>query len=195
MKTHIIGLCGKMGSGKSTVCDMITAELHEYGYEVIVKKFAQPLYDMQEFIYKRAYLDQPATKDRKLLQWLGTEWGRSLDHDLWVDIWEQDVRHDKFFTGNDKVIYIADDIRFDNEAEKVTEMGGIVIRVDAPEDIRAARIKIQNTKHSSEKGISDKYVYATIYNNTNSIESLCQNVQYLMTTLNMVDESEDAFEG
>ena len=111
----IIAFSGKMGVGKSTAIERIYAKSNGVVHLV---KFAQPLYDMQEFIYRRisSVVQRPAnfTKDRKLLQWLGTDWGRGMKETLWVDLFKAQV--EKILDHNPTAVIVCDDVRFDNEA-------------------------------------------------------------------------------
>jgi hypothetical protein len=128
-----------------------------------IVKFAQPLYDMQEYIYARSGLEPK--KDRKLLQWLGTEWGRSIDKDIWVNIWKKDVN--EYLGRKQDAIVIVDDIRFDTEALAVKSLGGKIIEMVT----KHTRIEKLNESHESEKGIDSKYVDSTIFND-GSIDTL-----------------------
>ena len=82
-----VAFIGKMRSGKDTAAEFLL----ERSRAAIIK-FADPLYDMQEAIYTIADLPYDEnTKDRRLLQLLGTEWGREKDPDLWLNIFEKTV--------------------------------------------------------------------------------------------------------
>lgn len=164
----IIGLTGQMGAGKSTVLELLQSMM-----QVKLVKFAAPLYDMQKAIYERAGLPPPPVKDRKLLQWLGTEWGRTISPNLWVNIWKNDVmavqRADRTMS------IVADDCRFDNEAYAIRDLGGVVVRVVADVEVRAKRIALINTEHSSEMGLPPGLIDYTI-DNSGDLESLYKQV-------------------
>lgn len=146
----LIGLTGSMGSGKTTAIDLIK-EFVDRRYQVV--KFAGPLYDMQEFIYRRIASVHPKpkdfVKDRKLLQWLGTEWGRSISKDLWADIWKEEVAHNS----SSHTPSICDDVRFDNEAELVHSLGGVVIKIINPDALKNITTANGFSNHVSEIGI------------------------------------------
>jgi dephospho-CoA kinase len=174
----LIALTGRMGSGKSTVCQIINK-----AYRTELVKFAQPLYDMQEYIYDRvtSVYTRPKdfVKDRKLLQWLGTEWGReTISQSVWVDIFSarvREIRDEEAALGNEVFpgtpdFILNDDTRFDNEAEAVRALGGKIIRIVADQQVRAGRMELKETGHASENGIADKYVDYVITNNGSRAE-------------------------
>lgn len=176
---RIIGFNGTMGVGKSTAVGLLEQYLiatFEQGSTLI--KFAQPLYDIQEFIYERIYdvYERPETfvKDRKLLQWLGTDWGRGTISDtLWVDLWKARALRATSFNS----VVICDDVRFNNEAATIKEMGGIVVKLTSNRADDRIDTKSGIVSHASEAGISDKYVDFIIENNGTLHEfetSLCK---------------------
>lgn len=181
MQYRIIALTGQMGSGKTTATNRLVELLTKSGHEVRIIKFAAPMYDMQKYIYERAYLDQPKVKDRKLLQWLGTDWGRSINEDLWSGIWELDVKHANFFSNRNLVI-LTDDVRFDNEAKRVRDLGGAVFNILSDHESRAQRIPLLNTTHASELGVSAEHITGSIYNNSTE-QSFINNIDYLFETI------------
>lgn len=169
-EVKIIGLTGNMGSGKSTAA----AILKKIAGPAHIIKFAQPLYDMQEYIYARAGLEP--VKDRRLLQWLGTEWGRSINKNLWIDIWKEDVT--ECLERNKDAIVICDDVRFDEEAQIIKDMGGKIIKMIS----NVERIDKVNTGHASEKGINRDLVNAVVIND-GTLEDLEKNLKILLGLL------------
>jgi hypothetical protein len=161
----LIGFNGTMGVGKSTAVNLLSATA---GSPVVLVKFAQPLYDMQEVVYDRirSVYRRPSTfvKDRKLLQWLGTDWGRdTISKTLWVDLWKARVKavQQEF----SKAIVVCDDVRFDNEGEALTELGGLVVRITSDRAGDRIDTKAGIANHASEAGIAEKYLFRTIANN------------------------------
>lgn len=166
MHQTIIAFCGSMGSGKSEAIRTLQQYVGLHGRPVVPIKFAQPLYDMQEFIYSRVesvHRRSPNfVKDRLLLQWLGTEWGRStIDKDLWVKIWIAAVH--KAAEENPGAIIVCDDCRFDNEAEVVQRVGGKIIKISTSRN--GERIDTSHASHASESGISSNFVDVIVENN------------------------------
>lgn len=158
----IIGLTGKMGVGKSSAYEI----LKEHLKHVTLVKFAAPLYDIQEMIYRRisAVYTRPEdfVKDRKLLQWLGTDWGRNtISETLWVDLWKAEVARAVAYGEH----VICDDVRFDNESDIVRSVGGIVVEITSNNAIK--RISTANglAGHASEAGLSRDKIDFSIANN------------------------------
>lgn len=92
---------------------------------------------------------------RKAYQLFGTEWGRqSVCDTIWLDM-------------APKENCIWTDVRFDNEAEYLVNLGGKVILIESD------RVTTKETNHKSENGIDNSYVCATIKNNKEqSLEEL-----------------------
>ena len=76
---------------------------------------------------------------RFAMQTLGTEWGRALAPDLWVNAWMASA------AGVERAV--VDDVRFENEAAAVRTLGGRVIEVSRPGLFRLAG------GHASEVGV------------------------------------------
>jgi len=154
---------GSMGSGKSTAITCLK-ELQLARVENI--KFAAPLYDMQDFIYRRIQevypLPRKFKKDRVLLQFLGTEWGRDkISKTIWIDLWKTEIKNTQ---ENYPYVFITcDDLRFDNEAEAVKEMGGLIIKITS--NVERPGVAKGITGHASEAGVDLKYVDYVIENN------------------------------
>lgn len=98
---------------------------------------------------------------RQILQLLGTEVGRAIHPDLWVN---------SLFAHLDKDDnYIITDVRYVNEAEACKEAEGIVVRInrDVPE-----------MEHSSETEL-DNYEFDHVIDNNGSLEELINKVLQL----------------
>jgi hypothetical protein len=158
MKPLLIGLAGRMESGKSTAASHLRTE---HGF--IEYSFADPLKDMVCTLLgitrekleemKRSELPVlPARADknfpvmRTMLQTLGTEWGREQIHpELWLAIAEQRIAAATEWSENTAGIVISD-VRFANEADLIRSKGGTVIHILRKD--AAAR-----SSHSSEKDL------------------------------------------
>lgn len=176
----LLGFTGIMGSGKSTAINLLEGMVDA---PVINVKFAQPLYDMQEYAYNRikSVYTRPETfiKDRKLLQWLGTDWGRStIGNNVWVDLWAATVKERLAMAPN--ALIVCDDVRFDNEATAVKALGGHVVQLRVNASRAEAKAGIAN--HASENGV-DTNLLSAIIDNTGSIDDLKASLQMLNKTL------------
>lgn len=107
----------KMRVGKDTAVDYLISKI---GGEKL--SFATPIYEIVSFAQKTANL--PIYKDRQLLQYIGTEWGRGLDPNIWVNI-----LIDKSNKIADKNLFISD-LRFKNEFTILQQNGWTCVRID-----------------------------------------------------------------
>lgn len=147
----IIGLTGKKQSGKTTAADYLNEN-----FDFAMRSFADPLKGMAFILLdecglgsndihdKEAPLPKLGVSYRKLLQSLGTEWGRNLVPDLWVICAENDLKH---YTPSTSLVY--DDVRFENEADFIRAKGGLVVHIERPG-------LVSNDPHESESGIKFK---------------------------------------
>jgi len=93
------------------------------------------------------------------MQRMGTEVVRDLfGENVWIDHLASRITHKKV---------VVADVRYDNEAKWVRNMGGTVMQLR-----RDGLAKGFGSEHSSELGISSEYVSGTIQNNGVSLEEL-----------------------
>lgn len=147
----IIIISGKQGSGKTTLAKGVlfnTSQCH-------LLKFADPLYEMHETIriVAKAYDIPFEKKEGKLLQFLGTEWGRSKDENIWVNVMRK--RIEKRLNDFPEATMIIDDCRFENEFYAFPS--AIKIRLEASEEKRKQRAEgwRENVNHPSEIGLDN----------------------------------------
>lgn len=139
----LIGITGRAGVGKDTLAGFL-------GYPT--DAFAATLKAMMA----AAGLPEPASRRekehaiaglgfswRRAAQRLGTEWGRSLNPDMWRLLMERRCR-----ASNKEIITITD-VRFENEAEFIRKHG-ILCHVDG----RETTVHGLETSHASEFGVS-----------------------------------------
>lgn len=129
---HLVGISGKAGSGKTTA----SAALVDAGWVRI--KMADPLKDMLRAIgltdrhiegdLKEVPCDLlGGATPRHAMITLGTEWGRDLIHpDIWVTIAKQRIAS-VLASGFNVVV---DDVRYDNEAKAIRDLGGAVVGIE-----------------------------------------------------------------
>ncbi len=130
-RVRIVALAGAIGSGKSTVAEMLPA-LHFQWADPIYAAIAALLGVSVEWLHDRTNKDTPiewlGVTPRYMLQTLGTEWGRDMIHpDLWVKLVEQRIIR-AAAAGYDTFAICG--TRFPNEAALVRRYGGEVWWID-----------------------------------------------------------------
>lgn len=181
----ILGITGYKRSGKDTVASLLKARhrYHVYG-------MADPMYAMVAVglglvteeglasgrirscmmgatgkptivVDKEAIIPELGCSLRHILQTLGTEWGReTISPQVWIT---------RFNAWLDNRGYPGDvaipDVRFDNEAEAIRDMGGVVIDVQRP-DLEGG------DAHASESGVRADLIDHIILNDGSKPELL-----------------------
>lgn len=172
----IIGVAGPARSGKDTVGDYLLGSRH--GYQSY--SFAQPMKDMicimlgksEDWIneHKEEMMENIGASPRKMLQTLGTDWGRDMIHkDIWMMLGLIFINNCRS-SGIDGVVIT--DVRFDNEAEMIRKSGGVICHINRPggPEVR---------DHASELGIIHQATDFHIVND-GTIDDLHQEVEHLM---------------
>jgi hypothetical protein len=152
-------ISGKQGSGKSTLTTNLTVQLKAAGYHVLGLKFADPLYRMHDRVLgvlSEEYEMEVPKKDGKLLQLLGTEWGRQVHgENVWVNLAKRKIG--LFMDGpeQDKRIAIIDDCRFKNELFGFPE--AFKVRLTCGREVRKVRADAwrDTENHQSEIDLDD----------------------------------------
>lgn len=167
----LIGITGPAQSGKSTLAGELRRLVEFRGQKYCEKPFAGPLKRMLASIgvdvsdlSKNApvpFLDGKVTP-RVMMQTLGTEWGRSLLPDLWLRVWQHEL------DGSAHVVAVPD-VRFDNEAELIRGLGGIIIHVKR----KPTADMLAVPAHVSEAGIK-RAKGDIIFCNNRGIEKMAQ---------------------
>ena len=168
----LIGIAGAAGAGKDTVANHLVAN---YGY--IIYKFADPLKQMlnerfgwtmehwedREWKERRGVIVtnlarnpdhttlMPKISPREMAQWLGTDVIRKhFDRDAWVTLMH------RAYVESGRHRTVIPDVRFDNEAIAIQDLGGFVLKVQRENGDQPV------TPHVSEKGVSEFLVSATV---------------------------------
>lgn len=153
----IIGISGKLKSGKDTVTEIIMAHrpYTKVKFANKLKQMIAVLIDCPEHLLEdQEFKETPLGNNwgnltpRTLLQTLGTDWGRKLYENMWVAATMAGLHPD--------VDYIINDVRFPNEVEAIRKAGGIIVRIDRPGQSRS--------DHPSETALDtyhdwDFYIY------------------------------------
>ena len=141
----ILGIHGKMGSGKSLCSKMITSILEDNNINSEIKSFAKPIYEVIGAIFQMGVEEIKQNKNtmvkprsfmgmktyRELLQTIGMDLRDSVDEDIWIDA--------LFGKHNSKVLndwtshgcnwWVIDDLRFINEFYRIRSSGGKLINI------------------------------------------------------------------
>jgi hypothetical protein len=125
-----------MGSGKTTAANILVT-----GHDFTRVSFAGPLKKLVMKITPDRRIDK--VRDRALLQFLGTEYFRTIDPDYWVKQWERAVAERVELTRGDCRI-VVDDCRFANEAEAVRRLGGHSFFLESDPAERDERITLRD---------------------------------------------------
>lgn len=168
----VIGIAGRARSGKDTVASFILAAVGGYRYSFAdpIRAMLVPLgIDMSDPYWqdrKEEVIPALGSSPRRLMQTLGTEWGRDTIHpNLWLLLANQRLL-------NAGPGMIVSDIRFENEAQWVRNCGGMVIHLFRPD---APNVEA----HASEGGIEVQSRDIQLFN-SGTLEELQSSVRALL---------------
>lgn len=162
----VLGLTGNAGAGKDYLYKVIKEELDGTTGEAVERvAFADGVrYEIADVLG----IDNPLAlwakpypvEIRKLLQWWGTELRRAEDEDYWI---KHAISRMEVVSEHADLIVVTD-VRFENEAAAIRDLGGIVVEVYADPKIRAERLGGQlPPNHASE--VIDFRTDAVVVNN------------------------------
>lgn len=168
----LIGIAGRARSGKDTVANFIIAAIGGYRYSFAdpIRAMLAPLgVDMNDPYWqarKEQVIPALGVSPRRMMQTLGTEWGRNLiNPDLWLV-----MAHQRLLRNGPGMV--ISDVRFENEAAWIRKHGGRIIHVIRPE---AKAVEA----HASEDGIEMLDTDAQLFN-SGTLEELQLTVRELL---------------
>jgi uncharacterized short protein YbdD (DUF466 family) len=177
----ILALSGKIGSGKDTAVECLTEHFLGLDKTVIHLKFANALKRASAIITGMPENDQ-YTKEGKgktipglnmtvgeFQQQCGTVLREHINQNIWVNAVLNQIKNDP----TARHVYLISDCRFKNEARKIQEMGGMVIRLNRTK-VDAELIGGRDTSHVSETDLDDYADFDFVYQNDGTIEELNQ---------------------
>lgn len=204
----LYAMSGKMGAGKDTIGDKIFDTLKQKGFNKIEKvSYSTPMRkEMQgivDFYWETKSLDNTAEKfnakseeidkflellngqnvyertpeSRLAIQFWGTDVRRKQSQDYWVNkLVELTVN----YLSNGVSVFVSD-VRYEDEADSIIDLGGKVIRLETPENIRIERITARDNllptheqlNHRSEISLDD-YSFEKIFDGCDDIEILTE---------------------
>lgn len=165
----IIGMNGLAGSGKDTISDMVALSLNNhlnltcktFAFADNVKRAASvvfniPLDDFYNRTVKEVKIPFWDLSPREMAQLMGTDACRyGIREDIWIKSLESNILN----SGVD-VVFVTD-VRFDNEAEFVLNLNGVVVNIQYEN-----AVPIEASGHVSENGINGDLINASILNKT-----------------------------
>lgn len=183
----LIGLFGELSSGKDTAAEVLISDLDyvKIGLADPMKRACRDFFgwsDEQLFgpsdlrnIVDHRYGFSP----REALQKLGTEYGRALHVDMWVDRLLRQVAE---WQWNGTVV---PDLRFQNEIDRIREFGGSIVKI-----VRPGRKKTVYAEHSSEAGQSTipDAAFDSVIVNDGTLEELRWEILAFEKTVKPVEE-------
>lgn len=150
----LIGLSGKKRVGKDTVGHWLEVK-HDFSRV----SFAALLKKQAKRVGWNGHKDE---KGRKLLQDLGMV-VRIYDEDFWVDAAFRELAKMNRKTG--QANFVITDVRFKNEARRIKDAGGVMIRITRPDEIT-------DDLHASETDLDNydfDYVIESVLGDLNSL--------------------------
>ena len=171
---RFIALHGRAHAGKDTIAGMLVQQ-HDFSRV----SFAGPIKDglIAMFGLSRAELEDDrkekpvpwlGVSPRRLMQTLGTEWGRNMIRDdLWIALADRRIAQMRKY-GTRLVIT---DVRFENEAAWIRRIGGEIWHVLRPQASNVVPL------HASEDGIRLLAGADSVIDNSEGLEQLAGKVR------------------
>lgn len=157
-----IAFGGKMRVGKDTAVKYCKSQVDSYDHF----SFAEPVYEIMKFAQKTAGLKY--NKDRKFLQYIGTDWGRAIDENIWIN-----VLLEKGNKSTKNYIFVSD-IRFENEFEALKQDGWICVKI-------VKKTKLVDS-HISENNLDtiEDYKWDYIVTNNSNINNFYNKIKTIL---------------
>uniref|UniRef100_A0A6C0LYL1 Uncharacterized protein n=1 Tax=viral metagenome TaxID=1070528 RepID=A0A6C0LYL1_9ZZZZ len=174
-KNLLIGLSGKMGSGKNYIAEKILPIILnkmitniQYYYIAFGDQMKVEVGCRNKDLSYDSLFNEKTKEVRQMLQEYGTKNGRDkYGEDIWIrslSLWMEIYKNR---TPNKNNIFIVTDVRFRNEAQWIKQHNGILLRVNAP-NRTASRVKQEGSEdiqnHLSETDL-DNYPFEYVINN------------------------------
>lgn len=204
----LYAMSGKMGAGKDTVGNKIFDTLKQKGFNKIEKvSYSTPMrkemQDIVDFYWETKNLDNTAEKfnakseeidkflkllngqnvyertpeSRLAIQFWGTDVRRKQNPDYWVNKLIELIVN---YLSNGVSVFVSD-VRYEDEANSIIDLGGKIVRLETPENIRIERIIARDNlvptheqlNHRSEISL-DNYSFEKIFDGCDDIEVLTE---------------------
>ena len=153
-KRVLVAFTGRARAGKDTAAQAVGVALEKNGHRWVTMHFADPLKEAATAVQRT--LELPITKDRLLLQVLGTQWGRATHPDFWVHIFID--RFAQVLKETPDASVLVADVRFPNEVAALRRLGFLIVRIRRP------ALDSVIDPHESEHALDDVDIDPTIIN-------------------------------
>lgn len=183
MNKKIIGINGKIGSGKSTISDMFSylfkinnIDSKEFFFAYKLKKMVADLCDVDFELTmtqegKNTYIEMYDMTLGELLQQIGTNLRDTVNINIWtINLFNQ-IKH------TSAKYCIISDVRFPNELDLIKSNNGISIRITRPDNLTNNKSK-RDKNHASEISL-DNHTFDYEIINDGTINELYLKVQEL----------------
>jgi len=163
----IIGISGKIGSGKSHIARQIQYYFSDYDFQR--KSFG---YDIKKIVSYMTGINLKTVLSRKAKTIYLPEWDLTIGQmfqKIGTDCMRNNLHPDSWILSlfskcSNNQNYVIDDVRFFNEADAIKERGGIIIRLNGdPKNIRATDKRDPN--HRSEVELDNYNKFDIIFEN------------------------------
>lgn len=202
----IIGISGKLGSGKDSLAKLISNELSHTNITWFAYKLKQITQVITSCEFEDLFTQEGKNKfcpmfDRTLgqiLQEMGTDVIRdNFDVDTWVKSTILYCENTKHFYWYEKLVnklkpntfkgreytWLVPDLRFPNEADAIKNVGGVLIRIEG--DPKGVRLNSnRNLNHASETALDDYTKWDYVINNDSTFDNLKKEAQKVATQIN-----------
>ena len=183
----IIGICGKMNSGKGVVATYLEGEYKLLNAALAdpIKVIARVLFDIsQEALWGPS--ENRRGNVRSILQGLGS-WARTVDADVWTNLLVKSIKENRIAIQG----VVIPDIRFPNEARILRDkLDAKIIKIVRPDNYTG--IPDEQKLHESETSVDqipEEFIYRTIVNEGGP-EDLLHKIKDIMEEL--IHESSNA---
>lgn len=172
MKTRLLAFGYQARVGKDTAAAYLKTKNGG-----IILSFAKAIYDIMDFAQDTCGFQRE--KDRHFLQYIGTQWARQKDPDVWLNVVLRKI-HDLQEKDSSLPIYITD-LRFPNEFDALKTLGFTMINMRRDKD--RADFGNGSTLHESETALIPYTLegkWDITINNDGTLDELYSKLDFLM---------------
>ncbi len=171
-KLPLIGFAGKAGVGKDTAGAYLDSVhgFNRYAFASPIKRMLEALgfdeADYTDHATKEAVIPAFGCSYRHLAQTLGTEWGRTIHPEFWLQMAK--LRYARVNRAGESYGMAITDVRFENEADWIRSEGGVVVHIAG----RETTVEGAAAQHASEAGVKVDYLRDYFVRNTGDLAYL-----------------------